>query len=93
MCQALVLESGIMLSPQSLTIKNNQVKKPTANNFFFFGLFWAAPAAYGGSHARVKSELQLPAYSTATWDLAVSVTYTTAHSKHQILNPLSRARD
>ena len=30
----------------------------------------------------IESELQLPAYTTATamWDLSVSVTYTTAHS-------------
>ena len=34
--------------------------------FFFFGLFGAVPAAYGSSWAGVKSELQLPAYATAT---------------------------
>ena len=41
----------------------------------------------------VESELQLPAYTTATamWD--PSTTDTTAHSLHQIVNPLSRARD
>ena len=82
-----------MLSAQSLTIKNNQVKNPQQTISFSLVFFGAAPAAYGGSHARVKSELQLPAYATAMWDLAVSVTYTTAHGKHQILNPLSRARD
>ena len=38
-------------------------------SFLFFGfflLFRAAPAAYGGSQVRVESELQLPAYTTAT---------------------------
>ena len=31
-----------------------------------FSLFRAAPAAYGGSHAGIELELQLPAYTTAT---------------------------
>ena len=50
-------------------------------NFFFFFLsfchFLGRSRAYGGS----QSELQLPAYAraTATWDLSLSVTYTTAH--------------
>ena len=48
------------------------------NNFFF--LFVAPPAAYGCSWLGVKSELQLPAYATATtkWIWTTSVTYTTA---------------
>ena len=33
--------------------------------FIYFCLFRAAPAAYGCSQARVKSQLQLPAYATA----------------------------
>ena len=33
---------------------------------FFFLLFRAALAAYGGSQARVQSELQLPGLATAT---------------------------
>ena len=38
----------------------------------FFFLFRAKHAAYGSSQARIKSELQLPAYATATamWDLS-----------------------
>ena len=47
----------------------------------FFCLFRAALSAYGSSQARVESELQLPAYTTATatpdlslnFDLQVSV--------------------
>ena len=38
--------------------------------FFFFLVFfvvsWATPVAYGGSQARVESELQPPAYTRAT---------------------------
>ena len=37
---------------------------------FFFAFFWTASEAYGNSQARVKSELHLLAYFTATaaWD-------------------------
>ena len=34
--------------------------------FFFFSFFRAALVAYGSSQARGPSELQLPAYTTAT---------------------------
>ena len=34
--------------------------------FFFLAISWATPAAYGGSQARVQSELQSPAYARAT---------------------------
>ena len=57
----------------------------------------AAPMAYGSSQARdqIKLELQLPAYATATatpdgtriHDLYRSL------QQHQILNPLSKAKD
>ena len=50
--------------------------------FVLFCLFFrAAPTAYGGSQARVKSELQPLAYTTATATQiqAASATYTTAH--------------
>ena len=45
------------------------------------------------SQLGLKLELQLPANTTATatWDRAMPVTYTTAHS--QILNPRSEAGD
>ena len=69
--------------------------------FFFFAFPRATPAAYGGSQARAiqQSELQLPAYTTATamWD--PSRICDLHHSSHQhrilsrILNPLSKARD
>ena len=61
--------------------------------FVLFFFFRAAPMAYEGSRARVKSELQLPVYTTATQDL--SCIYDLHHSsqQHQILNPLSEARD
>ena len=52
---------------------------PTTREFFFC-LFSAAPVVYGGSQARVWSELQLLVYTTAMKHQirAASVTYTTA---------------
>jgi len=43
----------------------------------------------------VKSELQLPAYTTATATQDLSYVFDLHHSsqQHQILNPLSKARD
>ena len=72
--------------------------------FFFFlsfflggGLFRATPAAYGNSQAKgqVESELQLPAYTTATATQDPSHVFDLHHSswQHWILNPLSKARD
>ena len=57
--------------------------------------FRAAPAAYGSSWAGVKSELQLPAYTTATAMLDPGHTFDLCCSLWpcQILNPLSEARD
>ena len=59
----------------------------------FVCLFRAAPAAYGGSQARGRSELQLWAYTTATRD--PSRVHDLRHSSQQCwtLNPLSGARD
>ena len=39
-------------------------------SLFIYCLFRAEAKAYGGSQARTESELQLPAYTTATakWD-------------------------
>ena len=61
-----------------LQMSDARIREPF--NFFFFLSFFhflGPPPAYGGS----QSELQLPAYAraTATWDLSLSVTYTTAH--------------
>ena len=63
--------------------------------FFFFCFVRAAPVAYGISQAGVKSELQLPAYTTATAMLGLSCICNLYHSSQQcqILNPLSEARD
>ena len=59
--------------------------------FFFFLPFRAAPAAYGGSHTR----LQLPAYATGTAISNLSHVRDLHHNsrQHQVLNPLSEARD
>ena len=43
----------------------------------------------------VESELQLPAYTTATatWDLSRVCDLHHSSEQHQILNPLSKAKD
>ena len=63
--------------------------------FCLFCLFRAIPAAHGGSQPGVESELQLPAYATATAMQDLSGIYDLhQHSwQHQILNLLSEAWD
>ena len=63
--------------------------------FCFCLIFRTAPAAYGSSRLRVESELQLPAYTTATETQDPSHVCELHHSswQHQIPNPLSKARD
>ena len=65
------------------------------NDFFFFLLFGAASMAYGNSQARVESELQWPAYATATamLDLSHICDLHCSSRQYQILSPLSEARD
>ena len=62
---------------------------------FFFFAFRAAPLAYGGSQAGVQTELQLPAYTTATATWAPSCIFELHHSsrQHRICNLLNKARD
>ena len=62
---------------------------------FYIFAFWDWPAAYGSSSLGVKSELQLPAYSTAIakWDPSHICDLHHGPWQHQILNPLSEARD
>ena len=45
--------------------------------FLFFFLFRAAPWHMEVPRVGTESELQLLAYATATWDQALSATYTT----------------
>ena len=61
----------------------------------FHLLFRAEPAAYGSSQARVKLELQLPAYTTAIEAQDPSHVYDLHHSswQHWILNSLSEVRN
>ena len=63
--------------------------------FFVFCLFRAPPLAYGGPRLRVKSELGLPAYATATAMPDPSHVCDLYHSSQQcwIPSPLSEARD
>ena len=63
---------------------------------FYFHLFKAVPTAHGGSQARggiraVAAGLR-HSHSNSRFQ-AASAAYTTGHSKRQILNPLSEARD
>ena len=65
--------------------------------FYFFTLFFfrAACEAYGSSQARVKLEVQLPAYSnaaTATQDPSWACDLYCSSQQCQILSPVSRAR-
>ena len=63
---------------------------------FFFFLFRATPAAYGEvPRLRVQSELQLPDHTraTATQDPSHICDLHHISRQHQILNPLSKARD
>ena len=60
---------------------------------YFLGFFRVKPAACGGSQARVQSELQLLAYTTATATPYLSRVFGLHHSSHWILNPLTEARD
>lgn len=55
----------------------------------------AAPVAYGSSQARVQSEPQLPAYTTAaaTPDVSYICDLHPSSQQCRILNPLSRAKD
>ena len=57
--------------------------------------FFRAPLAYGGSQLGFKSELQLPAYTTATATRDPSHVCNPHHGSQQcqIFNPLSEARD
>ena len=63
--------------------------------FFFFFFFRLLSVAYGSSHTRVKSDLQLPAYATGAATLDSSHVWNLHCSSWQcqILNPLSEARD
>ena len=64
--------------------------------FFFFLVFLRSlPATCGGSQVGVESEIQLPAYTTATAMGDLSHICDLHHSswQRQILNPLSKARD
>ena len=63
----------------------------------FFFLFFLGPYLQHMEVPRlgVKLELQLPIYTTATamWDLSPDCSLHHSSQKHQILNPLSQARD
>ena len=74
---------------------NNNNKIPIYFHFFSFFLFRASPVAYGSSQLGVKSELQLPAYTSATamTDLSSICNLHNSLRQHWILNPLSQVQD
>ena len=63
--------------------------------FLFFGRWGAKLTTYGGSHAMVQSELQLPPYTTATatWDPSHICDLHHSPQQHWIPDPLREARD
>ena len=63
--------------------------------FVGFGLFRVAPAAYGSFLARGQIRAVAAAYTTATATLGPRRVFNLHHNsqQHQILNPLSEARD
>ena len=63
---------------------------------FFFCLFRTTPAAYGSFQARgpIRAVATGLCHSHSNGGIqATSMTYTTAHSKAGLFNPLSEARD
>ena len=83
--------SETMLNEKQVT----KVHKQKHSFCFCFFFLRAAPAAYGGSQARGRLELQPRAYTTATamWDPSHIFDLHHSSGQHRILNPLSKARD
>ena len=88
----------------NLRQEENSVKVSCVIYLRFFGIIWPPLFFFFlGLHLQhmeisslgVKSELQLPAYATATETPDPSCIHDLCHSswQHQILNPLSKARD
>ena len=104
LCQVLNCWATIR-TPVSILIKHFQehnfflISLTIAHMFYFmlfsFFFFRFTPLAYGGSQARIKSELQLPAYTTDTAMRNLSRICNLHHSSRQcqILNLLSEPRD
>ena len=86
-----LLQERTILHKQLHSLRGAYMSRST----FFFFLCRAAPVAYGSSQIRVKLELQLLAYTTATATQDLSYACNLHHSswQHWILNPLSEARD
>jgi len=61
--------------------------------FFFFVFLGPHPWHMEVPRIGVQSELQLPAYTTATWDPSRICRLYHSSRQHRILNPLSKARD
>ena len=63
--------------------------------FFFFGISWAAPVAYGGSQARgrIRAVAASLARATATRDPSRVCNLHHSPRQRRIVNPLSKGRD
>ena len=61
--------------------------------FFFFFFLWLNLKHMEVPRLGIKSELQLPVYTTATWDPSHVYDLHYSSWQRQILNPLSEARD
>ena len=87
-----------LLNTQMIACLSNKIfsiKVCTLLFFLIFLLFRAAPSTYGSSQAkRVKSELQLPAYTTATATRDLRHICNLHHSSQQcqIPDPLNKTR-
>ena len=64
-------------------------------SFFFFGLFRLAPEAHGNFQARGQTGAGAAGHSHSHSNADPSCTYDLHHNlwQHQILNPLSKAKD
>ena len=65
----------------------------TQFSFLFFGLFGAAPVAYGGSQSRCRIRALAAGLRHSNWDLSCVCDLHHSSWQGQILNPLTEARD
>ena len=75
--------------------ENNKMEIVSPSNAVDYFFFRATPMAYEVPQPGVESELQLPAYTTATatWEPSLNCNLHHSSQKHWILNLLSKDRD
>jgi len=89
------LPSGFERANGGMRTIQNRARKSCQFLFFFLSFEGCTQGTWSFPRLRVESELQLPAYTTATAMPDLSHVYDLYHSSQQcyILNPLSKARD